>query len=53
MKTKAENRRLFVEARKLRENIKTCLHDRAKNNREGIKVSCSIKHSDTVKEHKK
>lgn len=32
MKTEAENKRLFEEARELRTNIRGSLHDRAKNN---------------------
>ncbi len=41
MKTEAENRKLFQEARELRANIKECLHDRAKNINSHFGRSCS------------
>ena len=41
MKTEAENKRLFEEARELRTNIRGCLHDRAKNNSSKLRNSCS------------
>ncbi len=53
MKTEAENKRLFEEARELRANIKTCLHDRAKNNTVRSSSSCTIKRSTPIKKHNK
>lgn len=53
MKTEAENKKLFEEARELRANIKTCLHDRAKNKTTRSSSSCKISNSTPTKKHNK
>jgi len=53
MKTKAENLRLFIEARELRDTIRSTLHIKANNSSQGLIISLSTEGIGSKKTHNK